>query len=174
MEVPRLGDQSELWPLAYTTATATRDQSHICDLHHSSQQRWILNPLSKARDRTHNLMIPSWIRFGCTTAGTPTVGFLTQCTIVGTPEGVFTWGKVSPPQALDGHGMTDFAWGCGCVCMPTSSTIIFQKRKSFIILVKPQCRKILKVLEFLLCCNGIRGISGVLGQRFDPRPGTVG
>ena len=31
-------------------------------LHHSSQQRQILNPLSKARDRTCNLMVPSQIR----------------------------------------------------------------------------------------------------------------
>ena len=28
-------------------------------LHHSSQQRWILNPLSKTMDQTHNLMVPS-------------------------------------------------------------------------------------------------------------------
>ena len=35
MEVPRLRVQSELEPLAYTTATATRDPSHVCDLHHS-------------------------------------------------------------------------------------------------------------------------------------------
>ena len=31
-------------------------------LHHSSQQRWILNLLSKARDQTCNLIVPSWIR----------------------------------------------------------------------------------------------------------------
>ena len=35
MEVPRLGVQSELYLLAYTTATATPDPSHICNLHHS-------------------------------------------------------------------------------------------------------------------------------------------
>ena len=33
----------------------------VCNLHHSSQQCWILNLLSKARDRTHNLMVLSWI-----------------------------------------------------------------------------------------------------------------
>ena len=33
------------------------------DLHHSSQRRRILNPLSEARDRTRNLMVPSQIRF---------------------------------------------------------------------------------------------------------------
>ena len=29
--------------------------SHVCDLCHSSQQCWILNPLSEARDQTCNL-----------------------------------------------------------------------------------------------------------------------
>ena len=47
------------------TATATQDPSHICDLHHSAQQCQILNPLSKARDQTRNLTVPSWIRFCC-------------------------------------------------------------------------------------------------------------
>uniref|UniRef100_A0A480V5X7 Negative elongation factor C/D-like n=1 Tax=Sus scrofa TaxID=9823 RepID=A0A480V5X7_PIG len=63
MEVPRLGVQSELQPPACTTATATRDPSHVCDLQHSSQQRQILNPRSKARDRARNLMVPGRIRF---------------------------------------------------------------------------------------------------------------
>ena len=49
MEVPRLGVELEL-QLAYATATATRDLSHVCNLHHSSWQRRILNLLSKARD----------------------------------------------------------------------------------------------------------------------------
>ena len=51
-EVPRLGVHLGLWPPAYTTVTATWDPSSICDLHHSSRQHQILNPLSKARDRT--------------------------------------------------------------------------------------------------------------------------
>ena len=42
-------------------ATSLR-QSQVCNLHHSSRQRRIVNPLSKGRDRTLNLMIPSWIR----------------------------------------------------------------------------------------------------------------
>ena len=37
--------------------------SELClCLHHSSGQRQILNPLSEARDGTHNLMVPGWIR----------------------------------------------------------------------------------------------------------------
>ena len=33
--------------LAYTTATAVQDQSCVCDVHHSSWQCGILNPLSR-------------------------------------------------------------------------------------------------------------------------------
>ena len=71
MEIPRLGVQLELQLPAYTTATATQDPSRVCDLHHSSWQRQILNPLRQARDRTCNLMVPSRISFCCATTGTP-------------------------------------------------------------------------------------------------------
>ena len=57
MEDPRLGVELELQLLAYTAATAAQDPSYVCDLHHSSQQCWIPNPLSEARDRTAS----SWI-----------------------------------------------------------------------------------------------------------------
>ena len=50
MEVPRLGVES--------------------GLHHSSWQRRILNPLSKGRVRTRNLIVPSCIRFRCAMMGT--------------------------------------------------------------------------------------------------------
>ena len=63
MEVPRLGVKSELQLPAYTTAMATQDPSCICNLHNSSLQRCILNPMSKARDRTFDLMDASQIRF---------------------------------------------------------------------------------------------------------------
>ena len=62
MEVPRLGVESELQLPAYTGATAFRDLSRVCDLHHSSRRCWILNPLSKARGQTHILMDPSQVR----------------------------------------------------------------------------------------------------------------
>ena len=52
MEVPRLGDESELQLPAYATATAMPDPSFLCNLHHSPWQGGILNPLSKARDGT--------------------------------------------------------------------------------------------------------------------------
>ena len=75
MEVLRLGVESELLLLAYAPATATQDPSPFCDLHHSSQQRWILNPLSEAKDQTRNLMVLSWIPFHCATTGTPRTHF---------------------------------------------------------------------------------------------------
>ena len=62
MEVPRLEVELELQLSAYTTATATGDPSHVCDLHHSSQQCQILNPLGEARDRNLILMELSWVR----------------------------------------------------------------------------------------------------------------
>ena len=71
MEVPRLGVELELQLQACATATATRGPSSICDLHHSSGQCRVLNPLSEARDRTHNLMVPSWIHFCYAKRGTP-------------------------------------------------------------------------------------------------------
>ena len=99
-QLPRLGVESELRLLAYTTATATQDlgcvcslhhsHSHtgsglVCSLHHSSWQYQILNPLSEARDGTHNFMVPSRIRFRCTTTGTPRQPALRQecCEVVG-------------------------------------------------------------------------------------------
>ena len=52
MEVPRLGVESELQLLAYTTATATLDPSHIFKLCLILQQLQILNLLSDTRDQT--------------------------------------------------------------------------------------------------------------------------
>ena len=63
MEVPRLRVELELQLQAYTTATATPDPSRICDLHNSSQQFQILNPLSEARDQTRNLMDTSQVQY---------------------------------------------------------------------------------------------------------------
>ena len=56
---------------AYATATATQNLSHICDLHHSSQQRWILNPLSRARGQTLIFMDISWFHYHWAITGTP-------------------------------------------------------------------------------------------------------
>ena len=69
-EVHRLEVESELQLPAYATATATQDPSHVCNLHHSSQQCWILTPLSEARDRTRVFMDPSWVRHHWAMTGT--------------------------------------------------------------------------------------------------------
>ena len=50
MEFPKLRVKWELQLLAYATATVTWDPSCVIDLHYSSVQCQILNPLSKARD----------------------------------------------------------------------------------------------------------------------------
>ena len=55
MEVLRLGVKLELQLPAYAIAITMPDLSHVWDLHHSYQQRQILNPLIKAKDQTHVL-----------------------------------------------------------------------------------------------------------------------
>ena len=74
MEAPSLGVKSELQ--LPTSATATPGPNHVCDLYHSSWQHRILSPRSKARDRTHNLMVLSRIRFSCAMTGTLRTPFL--------------------------------------------------------------------------------------------------
>ena len=51
VEIPRLRVKLDLQVPACATATATamRDLSHVCNLHHSSWQRQTLNPLREAR-----------------------------------------------------------------------------------------------------------------------------
>ena len=71
MEAPRLGVKSELRLPAYATATSTWETKSICNLHHSSGQCWILNPLSKDRDRIHILMDTSRVLYHWATTGTP-------------------------------------------------------------------------------------------------------
>ena len=63
MEVPRVVVKSELQLPTYTTAKTTPDPSRICELHHSSWQRQVLEPLSEARDQTHVLRDPSQIHY---------------------------------------------------------------------------------------------------------------
>ena len=65
MEVPRPRVK-----MACPSATEMPDLSHVCDLHPSSQQCQILNPLSKARVRIRVLMDASRICFHSTTTGT--------------------------------------------------------------------------------------------------------
>ena len=60
MEIPRLWLKSELQLPACATATATRDPSHICDLHHSSQQHCSLTH----RARSGTKPTTSWFLVG--------------------------------------------------------------------------------------------------------------
>ena len=48
-----------------------QNPSHVCDLHHSSWQWWVLNPLSEARDQTCILMDANQICFCWDTTETP-------------------------------------------------------------------------------------------------------
>ena len=77
VEFPRLGVKLELQLPAYTTitATATWNLSCVSDLHHSSQQCWILTPLSKARDWSHVLKDASLVHYCIATMGTPHMSF---------------------------------------------------------------------------------------------------
>ena len=52
------------------------DQSHVCDLHHSSRQCQMFNPVSGARDRTCVFMDTSQVCFHWATRATPTFYFL--------------------------------------------------------------------------------------------------
>ena len=53
------------------------DLSQVFDLHHSSWQHQILNPLSEARDGTHILMGTSWVHYRWVTVRTPEHLFFT-------------------------------------------------------------------------------------------------
>ena len=82
VEVPRLGFEKELQLLAYATATAIPDPSYVFELHHSSQQHRILNPLSKARDLTCNIMVPRQIYFCYASMGTPKTKILKEICLI--------------------------------------------------------------------------------------------
>ena len=69
MEVPRLGVESEQQLPA--TVPAMPDLNSVFDLHHSSQQHQILNPLTEARVQTRILMDTSWVHDLPSHMGTP-------------------------------------------------------------------------------------------------------
>ena len=58
------------------TIVASLCHSRICNLHHSSQQHRILNPMSGARDQTCVFMDTSWVHYQWATMGTPLFLFL--------------------------------------------------------------------------------------------------
>ena len=71
MEVPRPGSNQSCSCQCIATATATWDPNLVQDLHHSSQQCQIHNPLREARDQTCILTDTSQISFHSATTGTP-------------------------------------------------------------------------------------------------------
>ena len=61
---------------AYGGSQAGGPISYSCWPMPAPRQRWILNPRSEARDRTRNIMVPSWICFRCAMTGTSSRFFL--------------------------------------------------------------------------------------------------
>ena len=92
MEVPRLGVKLELHLLASTTATAMQDPSCIFDLHYSSWQYQILNPLSEARTEPATSWFLVEFFFHCATTGTPHGSFL-----YGAKQGMLVASPISIP-----------------------------------------------------------------------------
>ena len=115
MEVPRLvGVELELQLSAFTTATATRDLSRICNLHHSSWQSQILDPLSEARDQTHIPVDTSWVCLRWATMGSPKKNtFLVWlCWVKMMPHAealVWTWVHLGARYSSPG------SWDCVCL-----------------------------------------------------------
>ena len=108
MEVLRLGIESELKLPAYTTATATQDPSHICNLHHSSCQHQIFNSLSRARDQTCILTSTSQVRYHWTTTEIPNQYFFFFL-LFWPPHGI--WKFLS--QGSNPSGSYDIRHSCG-------------------------------------------------------------
>ena len=76
---------------SYSCWPIPQPQEHkICELHHSSGQRLILNPLSEARDQTCILMDNSGIHFCCVTTGTPK-HFIFKNTKTQTKKSLLIW-----------------------------------------------------------------------------------
>ena len=110
-----------------------QDPSHLFDLHHSSGQCQILDPLRVkdplTRDQTGNLIVPSQIHFHCMTTGTPSsLGFK------------FSW-SISLTRIL-------FHWFC--ISMPNKCPFYDKISMSLINLLSKSCSyiKSISVREF--------------------------
>ena len=132
MAVPRLGVESELQLSAYATATAMPNLSCIFELHGSSTQFQILNPLSEARDWTHILMDTRWARYrwttrelleahsrhSCTSRGRGRKPHILEPEIWGNPRqmGKRMWGGLGAAPyncGLSSQGITKCSDSCG-------------------------------------------------------------
>ena len=79
--ISRFPGQGSNWssscrPTPQPQQPATQDLSHIRDLHHSSWQHGILNPLCEVRNRTCILMVPNWVHQPLSREGSSLNGFL--------------------------------------------------------------------------------------------------
>ena len=80
-------------------ASLHHSQSHSGSVQHlwpPPGQHQVLDPLSEARDWTHNLMVSSWIHFHCATMGTPWFRTFKNCD----HWGRFTWHPRPLPHGL--------------------------------------------------------------------------
>ena len=151
MEVPRLGVESELQPLASTTATATQDPSRVYDLYCSSGQSLILNPLSKARDQISVLMVTTarqvcycWATTGTRKTNILNYFFSLMCT---------------PNPNSTGVGASTKIWfyeefhSLNCACLPLRKPILERKSNSYL-------HARLRILLFCLTCSWFTGLYG--------------
>ena len=100
-------------PIRPTVASLCHSHSNISMSHiHGSQQRWILSPLSKARDQTYNLTIPSQICFHCTMTGTPTWKVLLLLSISQDELGLAAGGNSLQSVMLNHLGLCLTSSGC--------------------------------------------------------------
>ena len=130
MEVLGLGVKSELQLPTYTTATAMPDPSCVSDLHHSSRQCQILNPLNKARDQTCVIMDTSQICFHWATIGAPLPvflanrtfrsGILPQCTLGASPM------SEAEQSKHEGRSSGEGGWVLWDPCVRNSCLELFQ------------------------------------------------
>ena len=80
------------------------------------QQRRIPDPLSEARDQTHNLMVTRWIDFHCATTGGPTWMFLKLCIgpqitwMTQSPSGQIFWKGLEPRSKMLPRATSLIAW----------------------------------------------------------------
>ena len=130
IEVPRLGDLIKDTTPAYTTATAMPDSS-VSATYTAAQ---ILNPLSEARDRTRNLMVPSQIHFHCTTTGTPE-GYFKRLNLITILHIVMFYWWVSD-VCMNNKGKTFMVHKLLCIYFIKFSCLHFRKITNYIIIVK--------------------------------------
>ena len=98
-----------------------RSEPRLQPTPHCSRQCQILNLLRKARDQTPNLMVPSQIRFHCTTTGTPVYHFLVQYFLFFLFMAVLetygsSWARGRNGAAAEAYGAAVAIWDPNHIC----------------------------------------------------------